>query len=106
LIALAVGSAKPSPHARGVPALEASGLPGFISEALHALFAPAGTPQNIISRLNQEVSRYLLSPEARALFLSAGIEVSRGTPAELTATMTSEVARLGKVLTTADAGIQ
>src|SRR5687767_7144072 len=43
LRALAVGSAQPSALAPGVPTLEASGLKGFISEALHALFAPAGT---------------------------------------------------------------
>jgi tripartite-type tricarboxylate transporter receptor subunit TctC len=97
LRALAVGSAQPSPLAPGVPTIEAAGLPGFISEALHALFAPAGTPPVIVARLNQEVARYLLSPEARDLFLKAGIEVAPGTPEELTAIMKSEVARVEKV---------
>ena len=106
LRALAVGSAQPSPLAPGVPTLEASGLPGFLSEALHALFAPAGTPQAIVGRLNQEVSRYLQSPEARDIFLKAGIEVAPGTPEELTATMKAEIARLGSVLKAAGAGVQ
>ena len=106
LRALAVGSAQPSPLAPGVPTLEASGLPGFLSEALHALFAPAGTPQAIVARLNQEVSRYLQSPEARDIFLKAGIEVAPGTPEELTATMKAEIARLGSVLKAAGAGVQ
>ena len=104
LRAIAVGSAQPSPLAPGVPTLEASGLPGFISEALHALFAPAGTPQPVVTRLNQEVGRYLQSPEARDLFLKAGIEVAPGTPDELTAMMKSEIARIGKVLKDAQSG--
>ena len=98
LRALAVGSAQPSPLAPGIPTLEASGLPGFLSEALHALFAPAGTPQPIVMRLNQEVTKYLRSPEAGDIFLKAGIEVAPGTPEELTATMRSEVARIEKLI--------
>ena len=68
LRALAVGSAQPSALAPGVPTLAASGLPGFISEALHALLAPAGTPAAAVGRLNQEVTRYLQSAEARDIF--------------------------------------
>jgi len=98
LRALAVGSAKPSPLAPGVPTLEAAGLPGFISEALHALFAPANTPVAVVTRLNQEVTRYLQSPEARDIFLKAGIEASPGTPDDLVATMRSEIDRVSKAL--------
>ena len=106
LRALAVGSAKPSVLAPGVPTLDASGLPGFTSEALHALFAPAGTPPAVVSRLNQEVGRYLLSPEAQDIFVKAGIETAPGTPEELTAIMKSEVARVSKVLAVAGTGIK
>lgn len=77
-----------------------------ISEALHALFAPAETPPAVIARLNQEVGRYLLSPEAKEVFLKAGIETAPGTPDELTAVMKSEVARIGKVLKAAGVGVQ
>jgi tripartite-type tricarboxylate transporter receptor subunit TctC len=81
-------------------------LPGFNSEALHALFAPAGTPQAIVARLNQEVGRYLQSAEARDLFLKAGIETAPGTPEDLTAIMKSEVARIGVVLKAAGMSVQ
>jgi tripartite-type tricarboxylate transporter receptor subunit TctC len=104
LRALAVGSAQPSALAPGVPTLEASGLPGFVSEALHALYAPAGTPPAVVSRLNQEVSRYLLSPEAKEIFLKAGIEAAPGSPDELTAIMRSEIARVEKVFKAAGIG--
>jgi tripartite-type tricarboxylate transporter receptor subunit TctC len=98
LRALAVGSKKPSPLAPGVPTVEAAGLKGFESEALHALFAPAGTPPAVVARLNQEVTRYLQSAEARDLFLKAGIDPAPGTPEEMTEIMRSEIARIDKVL--------
>ena len=106
LRALAVGSAQPSPLAPGVPTLVASGLPDFISEALHALYAPAGTPPAIVSRLNQEVTRYLLLPETKDVFLKAGIEVAPGAPDELTAITKSEVARVGRIFKAAGVGVQ
>ncbi len=98
LRALAVGSAQPSQLAPGVPTVAQAGLPGFLSEALHALFAPAGTPAPVVALLNREVGNYLRSPEAQAIFLKAGIEPSPGTPEEFTAIMRSEVKRIGAVL--------
>ena len=59
LRALAVGSLQPSALAPGVPTLDAAGLPGFVSEALHALFAPAGTPQTIVTVERTECSTTL-----------------------------------------------
>lgn len=104
LRALAVGSLNPSALAPGVPTIAASGLPGFVSEALHALYAPAKTPPAIVSRLNQEVTRYLQSAEAKDIFLKAGIEPSPTSPDELTAIMKSEIATIGKGLRAAGIG--
>ncbi len=104
LRALAVGSLEPSPLAPGLPTIAASGLPGYVSEALHALFAPARTPPAIVARLNQEVARYLQSAEAKDVFLKAGIDASPTSPEELTAIMKSEIERIGKVLRAAGIG--
>jgi len=98
LRALAVGSAQPSKLAPGLPTIAQSGVPGYLSEALHAFFAPAGTPPAIVSLLNRDVSNYLRSPEAQAIFLKAGVEPSPGTPEEFTAVMKSEMERIGAVL--------
>jgi tripartite-type tricarboxylate transporter receptor subunit TctC len=106
LRALAVGSTEPSSFLPGVPALGAAGVPGYKCEALHALFAPAGTPPAIVSRLNQEVVRYLQSAEARDAMLKGGVEAISSTPDELTATMKSETATIGKVLKAAGIGPQ
>jgi tripartite-type tricarboxylate transporter receptor subunit TctC len=98
LRALAVSSLKPSALAPDLPTVAATGLPGYVSETLHALYAPAKTPPAIVSRLNQEVTRYLQSAEARDIFLKAGIEPSATSPDELTAIMKSEMEKMGQVL--------
>jgi len=106
LRALAVGSSQPSTLFPGLPTIASSGLPDFVSEALHALFAPAGTPQAIVARLNQEVGRYLQSAEAKDVFLKMGVETAPGSPDELTAFMKSDIARTDKVLKAAGSGAQ
>ena len=104
LRALAVTSARPSALFPGLPTVAASGLPGYETDALFGMFAPAKTPEAIVSRLNQEVMRFLKSPEARERLLNAGVEVAGTSPEGLTATMKADMARMGKVIQ--DAGIR
>ena len=106
LRALAVGSAKPSALAPGVPTIAASGVPGYESETLHAMLAPAKTPAAIVSRLHQEVARYLQSAEAKDTFLKAGIDPVPTTPQELVTIMNAEMDRMGKVLRAAGMGVR
>jgi len=98
LRALAVGSAQPSALAPGLPTLASSGVPGYVSEALHAVFAPARTPAAVVARLNQEIGRYLQSAEGKSAFLKGGIEAAASSPEELTGIVRSEMATIGKVL--------
>ena len=98
LRALATGSARPSAIVPGLPTIADSGVPGFASESLHALFAPAKTPAAIVTRLNREVVRALQSAEVDALFLQAGIEAAPGSPDDLTSLMKSEIANIGRAL--------
>jgi len=104
LKALAVTSAKPSALVPGLPTVAATGLPGFESGAIYVSFAPARTPAPIITRLNQEMVRYLGHAEVKEKFFNAALEVVGSTPEELTAKMKSEMARLGKVIK--DVGIR
>jgi tripartite-type tricarboxylate transporter receptor subunit TctC len=98
LRALGVGSTGPSALAPGVPPLAASGVPGYLCETLHAVFAPAGTPAAIVARLHQEIDRYLQSPDGKNLFLKGGVEGVSSTPEQLMTTMKAEMTTLGKVL--------
>ena len=97
LRALGVSSPQPSPLAPGVPSIGSS-VPGYVSEVLHAMFAPAKTPATVVSKLNSEIHRYLRSQPAKDIFLRAGIDPSPSTPEELVESMNLEVARLGKVM--------
>jgi tripartite-type tricarboxylate transporter receptor subunit TctC len=78
-------------------------VPGYDSDFLSAVFAPAGTPAPIVSRLNREITRYLQSAEGKEALLKAGSEAAPGTPEDLTATIKAEVATYGKVLKAAGA---
>jgi tripartite-type tricarboxylate transporter receptor subunit TctC len=98
LRALGVGSEKPSELAPGIPPLAQSGVPGYACETLHAVFAPAGTPPAAVTRLHQEIDRFLKSADGKNQFLKGGVEAASSTPDELMATMKSEVATIGKVL--------
>ena len=104
LRALAVTSAQPSPLAPGLPTVAATGLPGYESEALFGLFAPAQTSRLLVTRLNREVVQILRRADVRDRFLGIGVEPAGTSPPELMATVKSEMARLGKVIR--DAGIK
>ena len=98
LRALAVTSAEPSALMPGLPAVASSGLPGYESVSLYALFAPARTLAPIITRLNQEVVRVLNSPQVRDKFMGAGLETVGSSPEQFAATMKVEMAKFGKII--------
>jgi tripartite-type tricarboxylate transporter receptor subunit TctC len=98
LRALAVASAQPSALAPGLPTVAASGVPGYESATLHAVFAPAGTPQALINRLHQEIVRYISRPDAKDKLFNAGLEIVGSSPEQSAVTIKAEMARLGKVI--------
>jgi tripartite-type tricarboxylate transporter receptor subunit TctC len=74
-----------------VPTMIESGFPGFISDTFNALFAPAGTPPEIIALLARESQAALKTPEAREQAHRAGYQIVGGTPDELAARLKAEV---------------
>jgi tripartite-type tricarboxylate transporter receptor subunit TctC len=68
------------------------------------MFAPAKTPEAVVSRLNQEVAKVLNRPEVKERLIASGSEVIASSPAELTAAVKADLARMGKVIK--DAGIR
>jgi tripartite-type tricarboxylate transporter receptor subunit TctC len=95
---LAVGTAERSVFFPGVPTVAEAGLPGYEAVASYAVFAPARTPPALVTRLNQEIVSVLHSPDIKEKFFNTTTNVVGSTPAELTAHMKAEVARLGKVI--------
>lgn len=98
LKALAVTSAKPSALLPGLPTVAAGGLPGYEMVSVQGIFAPAGTPDAVVARLNREFMPFLRRADTREKFFAAGVESIGGSPEELAATVKSEMTRLGKVI--------
>ena len=80
LRALAVTTAKRIPQLPDVPTLQEAGVPGYEASVWLALLAPAGTPRDIVNRLNAEVAKLMESGETRKALYDAGVEVSLSTP--------------------------
>jgi tripartite-type tricarboxylate transporter receptor subunit TctC len=104
LRALAVTSAEPSPLAPNLPTIAASGLPGYESVSIYAMFAPAKTPATVIGRLNREIATALQRPELRDRLFATGLESVGGTPQQLAAVLKAEMERVGKLIR--EAGIR
>ena len=104
LRALAVTSAQQSALAPDLPTVSASGLPGYESTQMFGIYAPAGTPASIISRLNQEIVKTLSTADAKSKLLSIGLEVVGSSPEESTAIIKANMAKMGKVIR--DVGIR
>jgi tripartite-type tricarboxylate transporter receptor subunit TctC len=104
LRALAVTTAKRVPQLPDVPTMEEAGVPGYDASVWLALLAPAGTPHDVVAKLNSEVAAALAAPDTRKALYSAGVEASPSTPEAMTQYMVQEMARWGKVVK--DAGVK
>jgi tripartite-type tricarboxylate transporter receptor subunit TctC len=98
LRALAVTSAKRSAQLPDVPSLQESGVAGYDASVWLALLAPAGTPKEIVNRLNAEVAKILVLPDTKKAFESAGVEPSPSGSEELKEYLVQESERWGKVV--------
>jgi tripartite-type tricarboxylate transporter receptor subunit TctC len=98
LRALAVTTAKRSAVVPELPTLSESGLPGFDVSTWQAVLAPAGTPREIIARLNAEIGRIMALPEIKERFLSFGTDAATSTPEQLGQFLRDEVAKIAKVV--------
>jgi tripartite-type tricarboxylate transporter receptor subunit TctC len=96
--ALAVTSAKRLSVLPDVPTMKEAGVPGFESYNWQGLIVPAGTPREIVERLNWEVNAILSKPTARNLILSTGGEVGGGTQEAFGVLIRSETEKWAKVV--------
>jgi tripartite-type tricarboxylate transporter receptor subunit TctC len=105
LRALAVSTSQPSPLAPGLPTVAAAAdLPGYESAATAGVFAPSGTSQAIIKRLNEEINRVLGRPEVKERFFNQSVEIVGGSPDEVAAFIKSDTATTARIIK--EAGIR
>ncbi len=104
LRALAVCAAKRSPSVPDLPTVAEAGIPGFAVDQWYALFAPAGTPREIINKLQGEIAKATANPETRERLLTMGLDPVGSPPDEFAAYLKTETAKWGKLVR--EAGIR
>jgi len=97
LKALAITTPQPSPLAPGLPTLAAT-LPGYQAGVYTGMFAPAGTPDAIVGKLNQEIVRLIRTQSVRERFFSAGSDIVGNSPEEFAAFIKTDMTRLGNLI--------
>ena len=98
LKALGVSTAKRYGELPDVPTIDESGVKGFDATIWLGLLAPAGTPRDVVQRINTAVTKVLGTPESRKLMASAGVDVSIADSAEFGRLLQAELDRWGKVV--------
>jgi len=104
LRALAFTSARRVAGAPEVPTLAESGYAGFDVLSWYGVLAPAGTPAEVVRKLNGEINAIVQAPDVRARLVALGAEPTGGTPEQFAATIRADTARWAKVV--ADAAIR
>jgi tripartite-type tricarboxylate transporter receptor subunit TctC len=89
-----------------VPTVNESGFPGFEASGWNALFAPAGTPREIVDKVNTAVNAYLKSDAGRAQLGKMGMTAGGGTPEALKAHLDRETAKWGPIIKEANIVLQ
>jgi len=93
LKALAVNSAKRSPVLPNVPTVSEDAIPGFEAPAWQGYFVPAGTPRDIVERIQRETAKAIASPETNERIKAMGNEPVGSTPDAFDPKFKADVAR-------------
>ena len=83
---------------KDLPTVAESGFPGFEALAWNGLFAPAGTPIDVINQINADVNAVMKEPAVRELLAKQGLIVGGGTPAEFKAFIDNEGRKWGAII--------
>jgi len=96
--ALAVTSIKRMPALAELPTIDEAGVKGYDNSSWSAVAAPAGTPKEIIAKLNGELSAILKSPEIQEKSAAVGAVIIGGTPEQFADYLKSEIAKFARVV--------
>jgi tripartite-type tricarboxylate transporter receptor subunit TctC len=96
--ALAVTSSKATPQLPGAQPMAEQGVPGFSALAWWGVIAPAGTPQPLVRRMYEELSKALATPALAQKLTSQGMDIVGGSPAEMDKFLRGEITRWAEVV--------
>jgi len=95
--ALAVGSLRRTASMPDVPTIAESGYPDFSAENWYGVYAPAGTPREIVMKLNHEIVKALNTPDVKERFTSQGAEIIANLPEQHTAFLKAEMEKWARI---------
>ncbi len=94
---IAVTTEQRSPALPDLPAISEL-LPGYSASTWYAMWAPAGTPKEVVSRLNQAIADFLKQPDVQEGLRADGVEPAHSTPEEFARVIAREIATWSKVV--------
>ena len=98
LRALAVTTEKRLPYLPNVPTIAERGFPGYEISSWQGMFAPAGTPKDVVAKVNGELVRMIRTPEVRGRMSKEGADPVGSTPNAFAARVKNEIAKWTKVI--------
>jgi tripartite-type tricarboxylate transporter receptor subunit TctC len=98
LRALGVSALQRAPNLPEVPTIAESALPGFETGTWYGIVAPAGTPPEIVAKLNAEMVRGVRAPEIAAKLIDMGLAPAGNTPEQFSAMIKAEIAKYATIV--------
>lgn len=95
---LGVASSQRSSLLPDVPTIAEQGVPGYEAYSWSALFAPKGTPADVVAKINADFNKVMRDPEVKQRLYVAGAEADPGTPQQLADRLQAEMVKWAKVV--------
>lgn len=95
---IAITSKKRSPQFPNVPTMDEAGVPGLDAGTWFGMLAPAGTPKEVIKRLNQAANAVLAEPELRNTLVAQGADIRGGSPEDFSEFFSTEFNKMGRLV--------
>ena len=89
-----------------VPTFAESGVPDYELMTWYGVLAPTGTPRAVIDRINQEIAGVIKLPDVRSRLVADGVEPSGNTPEQFAALIKRELARIGRIIQSANIQVE
>jgi tripartite-type tricarboxylate transporter receptor subunit TctC len=100
VVALGVAEPVRSQSMPNIPTLREAGVPNFSAMSWLALFAPRGTPDDRVAKLNAEIAKILAMPDARKILSAAGLEAAPNSPSEMRRIIEADYKKWGEFIKT------
>lgn len=89
-----------------IPTLREAGVPNFSAMSWLAMFAPRGTPDDRVARLNAEIAKILAMPDVQKVLSAAGLEPAPNSPGEMRGIIEADYKKWGQLIKTLNLKVQ